>query len=192
MIERAEKPTDVELLARVRAGEIEALGELYDRWVGTLFPLALRILRDRSEAEDALHDALLIVRDRAEQYAPERGPVGAWLVTIVRNLCIDRTRRRDRRAELARRSHATTKFVADPETLASGSSARDKVRRALAKLPKAQRDTLLVAYYEGLSYPEIAERDNVPLGTVKSRAARAMAALREALASEGFSWDEIE
>jgi RNA polymerase sigma-70 factor (ECF subfamily) len=188
-----EGTTDVELLAKIRAGDVPALGVLYDRYVSMLFPLALRILRDRAEAEDAIHDAFLIIKDRAEQYVPERGPVGAWVVTLVRNLCIDRTRRRDRRAELARQD-ADAKFqkVLDPETLVSGASARDKVRRALAKLPEAQRDTLLIAYYEGLSYPEIAARDNVPLGTVKSRAARAVAALREALEAEGFKWDEIE
>lgn len=189
----ARRPSDVELLEKLRSGEPSALAELYDRYVSMLFPLALRILRDRAEAEDAVHDAFIILRDRAAQYVPERGPVGAWVVTLVRNLCIDRTRRRERRAELARQDAQTKpKTSASPESLVSGASQRDKVRRALAKLPDAQRDTLLIAYYEGLSYPEIAERDNVPLGTVKSRAARAIAALREALVAEGFSWDEVE
>jgi RNA polymerase sigma-70 factor (ECF subfamily) len=189
----AGKPTDIDLLAQIKAGDTSALAELYDRYVSMLFPLALRILRDRAEAEDAVHDAFMIVRDRAEQYVPERGPVGAWVVTLVRNLCIDRTRRRERRAELARQDAQSKPNTApSPEALASGASARDKVRRAIAKLPDAQRDTLLVAYYEGLSYPEIAERENVPLGTVKSRAARAIAALREALEAEGFSWDDLE
>ena len=62
---------------------------------------------------------------------------------------------------------------------------RAKVRRALSSLPEAQRVTLEVAFFEGLSYPEIAARDNVPLGTIKSRAARAIASLREALVKEG-------
>jgi RNA polymerase sigma-70 factor (ECF subfamily) len=183
---------DVELLARVRQGETEALGQLYDKYVAIVFPLALRILRDRAEAEDALHDAFIVVRDRAAQYVPERGPVGAWIVTLVRNLCIDRTRRRDRRAELARQDAQTKPQTAeDPETLTRAAKAREKVRRALARLPESQRDTLLIAYFEGLSYPEIAEREKVPLGTVKSRAARAIMALREALEAEGFSWDEV-
>ena len=184
--------SDVDLLARVRQGDTEALGQLYDKYAEMLFPLALRILRDRHEAEDALHDAFLIVRDRAAQYVPERGPVGAWVVTLTRNLCIDRTRRRDRRAELARQDAETKPRTAeDPETQTRLARAREKVRRALARLPEAQRDTLLIAYFEGLSYPEIALREKVPLGTVKSRAARAIIALREALEAEGFSWDEV-
>jgi RNA polymerase sigma-70 factor (ECF subfamily) len=75
--------------------------------------------------------------------------------------------------------------VRDPERLTSEAGEREKIRRALAKLPDAQRQTLEVAFFEGLSYPEIAEREKVPLGTIKSRAARALAALREALAEEG-------
>ena len=74
---------------------------------------------------------------------------------------------------------------ADPESLTADASERGKIRRALGKLPEAQRQTLEVAFYEGLSYPEIAARENVPLGTIKSRAARALAALREALVQEG-------
>jgi RNA polymerase sigma-70 factor (ECF subfamily) len=177
--------SDTELLHRIARGDVDALGSLYDRYQTTLLPVALRILRVRAEAEDALHDAFVIVSERASQYAPERGTVSAWLVTLVRNLCIDRARRRDRRGALVDRylgkesADATT-----PETLADQKTERERVRRALAKLPEAQRETLLVAFFEGLSYPEIAEREGVPLGTVKSRAARAMAALREALEKE--------
>ena len=70
-------------------------------------------------------------------------------------------------------------------------SGRDKIRRALSSLPEAQRQTLEVAFFEGLSYPEIAARENVPLGTIKSRAARALAALREALMKEGVSIEAV-
>src|SRR5690242_16252718 len=90
---------DVELLRRVAEGDAAAVGALYDRYAATLLPLALRILRNRAEAEDVLHDAFVAVSDRAGQYAAERGSVIAWLVTLVRNLSIDRTRRRDRRGE---------------------------------------------------------------------------------------------
>jgi RNA polymerase sigma-70 factor (ECF subfamily) len=79
--------------------------------------------------------------------------------------------------------------VRDPERLTSDASEREKIRRALTSLPEAQRQTLEVAFFEGLSYPEIAARENVPLGTIKSRAARALAALREALVKEGVTFD---
>ena len=147
-------------------------------------------MRDRAEAEDIVHDAFVTVADRALQYAPERGSVVAWLVTLVRNLSIDRTRRRDRRGSLARDVivHEPVAPVAtSPRRSTADAAERAKIRRALAGLPEAQRVTLEVAFFEGLTYPEIAARENVPLGTIKSRAARALAALREALlAREGF------
>lgn len=183
----SETVADTELLRRIAGGDVRAVGALYDRYSPTLFPIALRIVRDRSEAEDVLHDAFVAVNERAAQYAPERGTVIAWLVTLVRNLSIDRTRRRERRGALAREvlPHEPPASVRDPERLTSDASEREKIRRALSVLPEAQRQTLEVAFFEGLSYPEIAARENVPLGTIKSRAARALAALRDALVKEG-------
>lgn len=185
--------SDAELLTQVAAGDVRAVGELYDRYSSTLFPIALRILRDRTEAEDILHDAFVAVNERAAQYVPDRGSVIAWLVTLVRNLAIDRTRRRERRGSLARDiiAHEPPASARDPERLTSEASERDKIRRALSTLPEAQRQTLEVAFFEGLSYPEIAARENVPLGTIKSRAARALAALREALAREGVAIEAV-
>jgi RNA polymerase sigma-70 factor (ECF subfamily) len=176
-------PSDAELLPRIARGELDALGVLYDRYANLLFPLTLRILRDRAEAEDILHDAFVLVSERAAQFTPERGTVASWLITLVRNLAIDRARRRERRGMLAQQDAATQRDADDqtPEAIAGDARERDHVRRALATLPEAQRETLVVAFFEGLSYPEIAEREGVPLGTVKSRAARAMTALRDAL-----------
>ena len=192
---RAAAPSDGDLLRLIGEGDAHAVGDLYDRYASMLLPLAIRIVRDRSEAEDVVHDAFVAVSDRAGQYVAERGSVVAWLVTLVRNLSIDRTRRRDRRGTLTRdvlahEPHALgNRHVEDPESLASGASEREKIRRALATLPEAQRTTLEVAFFEGLSYPEIAEREKVPLGTIKSRAARAITSLREALEREGVSLD---
>lgn len=189
----SELRSDAELLTLISAGDVRAVGELYDRYAPTLFPIALRIVRERSEAEDVLHDAFVAVNERAGQYASDRGSVVAWLVTLVRNLSIDRTRRRDRRGALAREvlPHEPPQSVRDPERLTSEAVERDKIRRALASLPDAQRQTLEVAFFEGLSYPEIAARENVPLGTIKSRAARALAALRDALSKEGVSLSSL-
>jgi RNA polymerase sigma-70 factor (ECF subfamily) len=178
----AQQETDSEVLARIARGDVDALGALYDRYASTLFPIALRIMRVRAEAEDVMHDAFVVVSERASQYSSERGSVSAWLVTLVRNLCIDRARRRDRRgALLQREAQAPPDSVRSPESAMDAASDRARVRAALESLPEAQRETLMVAFFEGLSYPEIAERDGVPLGTVKSRAARAMAALRDVL-----------
>ncbi len=180
---------DVELLERVAGGDANAVGDLYDRYACVLMPLALRILRDRAEAEDVLHDAFVAMSDRAGQYVPERGTVIAWLVTLVRNLSIDRTRRRDRRGEIGRDviAHEPVEPALDPEALTASAGEKLRIRTALATLPTAQRETLEVAFFEGLTYPEIAAREGVPLGTIKSRAARAIAALREALLREGVT-----
>lgn len=176
---------DAELIRRIGEGDGAAVGTLYDRHAPTLFPIALRIVRDRAEAEDVVHDAFVAVSDRASRYSAERGSVMAWLVTLVRNLSIDRTRRRDRRGAITRDviAHEPPPSTRDAERQIAEATDRAQIRSALDSLPDAQRRTLEVAFFEGLSYPEIAEREKVPVGTIKSRAARALAALRVALES---------
>lgn len=184
---------DVDLVRRIGEGDVGAAGSLYDRHARVLFPIALRIVRDRAEAEDVLHDAFVTLAERASLYQRDRGTVIAWLVTLVRNLSIDRTRRRDRRGTLQREviAHEPPQDVKNPEELTSDEHERAKVQRALARLPEGQARTLTIAFFEGLSYPEIAEREGVPLGTIKSRAARALAALREALELEGLDMSAL-
>jgi RNA polymerase sigma-70 factor, ECF subfamily len=185
--------SDVDLLARIVDGDPAAVAQLYDRYAGLLAALALRILRDRAECEDTLHDVFVLLGERARHYVPERGSVAAWLVTLVRNLSIDRMRRRERRGAITRDilAHepgaAEASAEADPETQVVDAAEGARVRAALAALPPAQRGTLELSFFSGLSYPEIAEKENLPLGTIKSRAARALAALREALEKDSAS-----
>jgi RNA polymerase sigma-70 factor, ECF subfamily len=164
-------------------GDHTAVAELYDRYGDAAMAVAVKIVRDTVEAEDLVHDAFVVIVQRADQFRVERGSVAAWLITTVRNLSLDRARRRARRAQIAKQelSFEPVAPPANPEVIAEVSRDRDRVRTALGKLSDAQRATLEIAFFEGLSYPEIAEREKVPLGTVKSRAARALAALREAL-----------
>jgi RNA polymerase sigma-70 factor (ECF subfamily) len=111
----------------------------------------------------------------------------AWLAILVRNASIDRQRRHGRAAQLGGRAEARpVDDTPDPERSAVATSAREVVRRALAALPAAQRASLEAAFFEGLTYAEIAEREGVPLNTVKSRCARALHTLREALADVGL------
>jgi len=175
--------SDAELIALISSGNFDAIGALYDRHIATLYPIASRILRDAAETEDVLHDAFVLVANRAGQYVEARGSVIAWLTTLVRNLTIDHLRRRNRRGALAREVYAseTPQPSIGPEQILLTGGARVSVQRALAELPETQRSTLYVAFYEGLTYAEIAAREGVPVGTIKSRAARAIAALREAL-----------
>ncbi len=183
-LSRAERDAlDAGAMARIQAGDDSGLEELYDRHAPFVLGVALKILRDQDEAEDVIHDAFVAVVERADQFRPERGTVIAWLVTTVRNLALDRARRRIRRAQITSEelSHEPIEPVLDPEALSWIEHRRTAVVAALGRVSEAQRRTLEVAFFEGLSYPEIAEREGVPLGTVKSRAARALAALRAAL-----------
>ena len=174
---------DAQAVERIRLGGTTAVADLYDRHGGTAFGLALKILRDEGEAEDVVHDAFVAIVQRVDQYHAERGTVAAWLVTTVRNLALDRTRRKTRRAQIveAELRHEPTDIPRNPELALYAERERERVRHAMASLPDAQRQTLEIAFFEGLSYPEIAARENVPLGTIKSRAARALHALRAQL-----------
>ena len=183
-LSRAERDAlDAAAMARILTGDDSGLSELYDRHAPFVLGVALKILRDQNEAEDVVHDAFVAVVERADQFRPERGSLIAWLCTTVRNLALDRGRRRVRRSQITDEElrHEPVEPVPSPEALSWLEHRRAAVAAALGRISEAQRRTLEVAFFEGLSYPEIAEREGVPLGTVKSRAARALAALRVAL-----------
>jgi RNA polymerase sigma-70 factor (ECF subfamily) len=171
------KDPDRIALKRIAAGEVDAIGELYDRHASLLLGVALRILRGRADAEDVVHDAFVVVADRAARYERERGAVRAWLVTVVRNLSIERVRRG---ALPAGGRDGSPMSVAGERA-----GERERILRALASLPEVERGTLESAFFGGLTYTEIAARDGVPVGMVESRAARGVVTLREALAREG-------
>ncbi|MCL2451171.1 MAG: hypothetical protein FWD17_19675, partial [Polyangiaceae bacterium] len=114
-------PSDDELLRRAGGHDAHAIAELYDRYAPVLMGVALRIVRDRAEAEDVVHDVCGVVGDRAGVYVAERGSVSAWLVTLARNLSIDRKRRRDRHGAieqhvLAHEPEAASTARHDPES----------------------------------------------------------------------------
>ncbi len=182
-------PSDAHLVSQAALGDREAIAALYDRHAPVLLAVAIRILRAREDAEDALHDVFVSLPRRAKHYAEHRGSVLAWLAIVVRNTCIDRIRRHGRAAEAERTVEAEpppSAVRADPERDAQKASWRERVRGVLAQLPDAQRNSLEAAFFEGLTYSQIAERDGVPLNTVKSRCARGMIAMREALAAAGI------
>ncbi len=183
-------PSDGELLRRIGRGDTLAVAAVYDRYSALLMSVALRIVRDRADAEDVVHDVFGLVGDRADRYLAERGSVSGWLVTLTRNLSIDRKRRRERhgairKTVLVHEPLPAEGQTADPESQAVAAAESIRVRRALDTLPPSQRATLELAFFVGLSYPEIAEHENVPLGTIKSRASRALIALRDALSAGG-------
>jgi RNA polymerase sigma-70 factor, ECF subfamily len=177
--------SDVTLLHSIRDGDEQALASLYDRYRLILFGLILRILHSQSEAEDVLQEVFLQVWQRASSFDEERGRPFTWLVTLARSRAIDRLRSlgaRDRVTNEAGREAEVTGETRDAVDDAIRSERGETVRRALASLPDEQRSTLVLAYFEGLTQTEIADRLGAPLGTVKTRMRSGMIKLRELLA----------
>lgn len=163
-----------EILARMRAGDTEALGDFYDLFAGLANGLALRILRDRAEAEDVVQEVFVQIWRQVERFDAERGSPQAWVCTITRSRALDRLRRRG-----ARREESDEGLPAGGDTPRHAEAVA--VRAALLELPLDQRQALELAYYEGLSQSEIAERLSTPLGTIKTRIRTGMQRLRARL-----------
>ncbi|HEX8847729.1 MAG TPA: sigma-70 family RNA polymerase sigma factor [Pyrinomonadaceae bacterium] len=173
---------DVGLLRQIAGGDEQALGALYDRYRLILFGLILRILHSQPEAEDVLQEVFLQVWRKASDFDEARGRPFTWLVTLARSRAIDRLRAlnaRDRTATEAARE--AVESISDAATDAAKSEQGEIVRSALARLPEEQRQALVLAYFEGLTQSEIAERLGTPLGTVKTRMRSGMIKLRELL-----------
>ncbi len=175
-----------ELVRAMAGGDRAALARLYDLLGRTLYALAYRVLGDRAEAEDIVHDAFLQLWQKAGDYDAARGSVFAWTATLVRNRAIDRVRMRKRRAEIL---HESATEIHPPAGDAGGGPAdrlwfaekSGAVRAALAALAPEQRTALELAYFGGLTQQEISARLNEPLGTIKARIRRGLLRLRETL-----------
>ena len=175
-----ETRADIALLDRIVARDETAMAELYDAHHRLLFGLILRILRDRSEAEEVLQEVFVLVWTRAETYNVGLGAPAAWLVRIARNRAIDRLRANSVRLR-AVESAPLPEAAASPESQAATSEQQRAVTRALGGLPPDQRTLIEQAYFQGLTQSELAERFKLPLGTVKTRIRTGMIALRQQL-----------
>jgi RNA polymerase sigma-70 factor (ECF subfamily) len=178
---------DSDCLARMRAGDESALTELYDRYIGLVFPVAVRILGNQAEAEDVMQDVWLQVWRNAASYDESRGTLGAWLLTITRSRALDALRSRGARSRREEQVKAEAPVAVASLNSAESSSSREAVRRAFDTLEPHHRSVLEMAYWQGLSQREIAEKMQQPLGTVKSWTRQALRDLRGAL-PEGEWW----
>lgn len=178
------KSSDQALLQRVAGKDSQALADLYDRFAPTALALAGRILGDRSEAEDVLQIVFTRVWQEAGRYDPAKGSPSSWLLSWVRNGAIDRLRRREalQRATVNSAANAPAPDAHhDDHGHDHSAEERERLAKAVASLPADQRQVIELAYFEGLSQTQIAQRLGEPLGTVKTRVRLGMTKLRQAL-----------
>lgn len=169
-------PSDEQLLAALRAGELDAFDRLYDRYERRLYGYIRRILGDPARAEDLLQEVFMkVLKDQT--FDPERGRFSAWLFKVARNACLMELRRTKRR-------HAAYERVPDPSPAPGIEERLDpsrRVERALAGLTEPQRQLLLLKQVGQLTYREIATVIGVAEGTVKSRLHEATRQFRQTL-----------
>jgi RNA polymerase sigma-70 factor, ECF subfamily len=206
MTERQVDVDEVALVRAVASGSEDALAALYDRHVGGVHAVALRLTGDRGLTEEVVQETFLALWNRAELFDPAVASLGTWLRAIARNRAVDRLRAIGRRPALvplpgerdASEPHAGLDRLGgepvviggagrdpDPVMAAEAASVREAIGAALATMPDVERTVIVLAYREGLTQQEIAQRLDWPLGTVKTRTRRALARLRELLDADG-------
>jgi len=184
-----QQPGDEALVRAIAARDHAALRLLFDRYAPAAMGLAARVLRDAMLAEDVVQEAFLAIWEHPDNYRPDRGSVRAFIFQIVHNRAVDRVRReasQQRRvaeqAVLADRDEpGIDEVVTDDAELADR---RRQMRAALTSIPAEQRRIIELMYFDGLTQRQVAERLDLPLGTVKSRTLLAMRKLRAALVAD--------
>jgi len=202
---RAGDAAEAALVRAVADGSEEALATLYDRHVDGIHAVALRLTGDRGLAEEVVQETFLALWNRAELFDPALASLGTWLRAIARNRTVDRLRALGRRPVLVSLGSHGDPDEADagmdrlgsdatvlggsmpgqsPEDAAEATSVRTAIATALATMPEVERTVIVLAYRDGLTQQEIAERLAWPLGTVKTRTRRALARLRVLLEAD--------
>ncbi len=171
---------DEALIRAVAGGDHDALATLYDRHVGVMMAVAVRILKNRADAEDLLHDVFVESWEKAANFDRHRGTVRSWLLIRVRSRAIDRLRS----LAVAKQHAVIEKDNVTPVLPEWEAADRERAERALRQLPDEQRILVELSYFEGLTYREMAARCEIPIGTVRSRIAAAMKKLRNDLPAE--------
>lgn len=174
------------LIQQVAKQDRDAFSQLYDRFSTLVFTLAMRMLKARSDAEDLLQEVFVQVWRQAQNYSAERGSPEAWIINIARSRAIDKIRsiRRMQKSFVLTDDPARAESPENVESSAAESETRLTMNSALANLPDPQRKVLELAYFDGLTQNEIADRLAEPLGTVKTRMRSGIQKLREILGTQ--------
>jgi RNA polymerase sigma factor (sigma-70 family) len=171
---------ELQLMTLAARGDVSAFEQLYDRYSAALFGVVLKVVNDQARAEEVLQDTFVKIWRSVNSYDPAKGRPFTWMLNIARNTAIDMVRTRDFRENAAIRpldAHVY-RTGSDPLTATTDHIGMDKV---LGGMPVEQREMIDLAYYQGYSQQEIADRTGLPLGTVKSRTRAALSHLRTAL-----------
>jgi RNA polymerase sigma-70 factor, ECF subfamily len=178
-LDSAEKTiSDKELVSRVRAGDQNSMGALYDRYSPLVYAVGLRVLADTGAAEDVLQEVFMQLWRSPARFDASRGSLGAWLAVIARNRAIDALRKRRYESDI---EDIVVSVEPDLASEADRSRAAKDVRDLLNGMHPAQRQALELAFFEGLTHTEIAAKIGEPLGTIKTRIRAGLLALRKAL-----------
>ena len=157
-----------------------ALSQFYDQTINSVYGLALRITCKAEEAEEVVSDVYLQVWEQASRYQIEKGSVMTWLLTICRTRAIDRLRKKQQSSPEISNIECSELFdlIANPEYLLADTQQHSTINQALKKLSSLQRQLLSLAFFRGMTYQEIADFINMPLGTVKSHIRRSLIELK--------------
>jgi RNA polymerase sigma-70 factor, ECF subfamily len=181
-LNESQRSHDVGLIERIASGDAAALTEFYGRYASILYGIAVKILNDSREAEDALQDGFVFIWRKAGTYQPELSSPFSWAVMIVRNKAIDRIRARQRAERVAERvaleKSGGIEFDDDSAEEPALRELRKNARDAVAHLPGDQREALELAFLGGFTHDEVAARLEIPLGTVKARIRRGLLRMR--------------
>ena len=187
-MQAADKAVEARIIELLRARNPEGLAAAYDAYARTAFSLLVRITRDSAFAEDLLQEVFLRLWNHAKDFDSNRGTLGVWIMSITRNIAIDHMR--SARTRFATRLHNIENadapcFATDPGSPESRINDRATVRDAFTALSAEEKRVVELAYFDGFSQTEIAERLQTPLGTVKSRTRSALQRLRAAVKGAG-------
>jgi RNA polymerase sigma-70 factor (ECF subfamily) len=168
---------DLAMVMGLKSGDQGAMAQLYDRYSSVVYSVALRVLGDTGAAEDVLQEVFLQLWRNPSAFDAARGSLGSWLAVITRNRAIDFLRKRRPETDL---EDVVLSVSPDLAGEAERSRAAEKVRGVIGTMSPSQRSALEMAYWEGMSHSEIADKTGEPLGTIKTRIRAGLICLRKA------------